>query len=253
VSFTSCEGCQLVVLSQEDQLLELTKQIDIVWFREAMDERSDDYDLAFVEGSITRDEEAEELKAIRARARVLIAIGACACLGGVNALRTLHPLETAQELVYGRSPRVSGPVRRLSEVVKVDYQLHGCPIDGREFLQAVTLLLLGITPREPSYAVCIECKRKGNVCLYDLGQICLGPIGRAGCGAICPTFRSPCEGCRGLVPNANLRGMVAGMREHGASDVRIRQLFERYNALADLSALGARAPSKLVGVSHATA
>ncbi len=239
VSFTSCEGCQLTVLSLENELPLLARQIEIVWFRAVMDERSDDYDIAFVEGSVTRAGEEAELKQIRARARFLVALGACATLGGVNAMRQQKPVDLAQELVYGPgASRETGPVRRVADIVQVDYAMHGCPIDGREFLRLVTSLLLGVVPREPTWAVCIECKRKANVCLYDLEQICLGPIVRAGCGAMCPTFRSACEGCRGLVPGANLRGMVGGMRDHGASDTAIRRLFERYNTLVDLTGLG---------------
>jgi coenzyme F420-reducing hydrogenase gamma subunit len=249
VSFTSCEGCQLTVLSLEDQFPVLAKQIEIVWFREAMDERSDEYDIAFVEGSITREEEVQELKEIRSRARYVVALGACATLGGVNALRQLKPVELAQELVYGPgSGRETGQVRRIADVIKVDYAMHGCPIDDREFLRVVTTLLMGVTPREPTSAVCIECKRKANVCLYDLGQICFGPIARAGCGAVCPTFRSACEACRGFIPGANLRGMVTGMRDHGASDAEIRWLFERYNALTDLTGLGLAREARPVSV-----
>ena len=86
-SFASCEGCQLQVLSVEDVLLDLLGVVQIVNFREAIDERGDDYDIAFVEGSIVRPEDVEELQQIRKRAKILVAIGACACLGGVNAIR----------------------------------------------------------------------------------------------------------------------------------------------------------------------
>ena len=52
-SFSCCEGCGLQVLNLEDELLDILGVVEIVNFREAMTEQSDDYDIAFVEGSIT--------------------------------------------------------------------------------------------------------------------------------------------------------------------------------------------------------
>jgi coenzyme F420-reducing hydrogenase gamma subunit len=232
VSFTSCEGCQLVLLSVENAILDLLRHVEIVWFREAMDERSDRYDVAFVEGSITREEEARELTAIRARARILIAFGACAALGGVNGLRVLAPTTAAEERVYGPgASRATGPVRRVADIVPVDYTMHGCPVSEAELLRVMKGLALGSLPAEPDVSVCQECKRRGNVCVADLGEACLGPIVRGGCRAICPAFRTRCEGCRGFLPGSNLAGMVRGMRDRGHSDPEIRRLFERYHAL----------------------
>jgi len=85
--FAGCEGDQLQVANLEEKLLDLLQHIDLVAFREVMTEASDDYDIAFVEGSITRPEDAERVRGIREKAKVLVAIGACATIGGINCLK----------------------------------------------------------------------------------------------------------------------------------------------------------------------
>ena len=85
--FTSCEGCQLSILNLEAELLELLDIIDFVEFREAMSEKSDTYDIAVIEGSFSRDKDLKRLKKIRETAGVVIALGACAHIGGINSLR----------------------------------------------------------------------------------------------------------------------------------------------------------------------
>ncbi len=76
-SFSSCEGCQLMFLNLEDELLDILGHVEIVNFREAMKEvTSDTYDVAFVEGSITTHYDIEAVKKIRENAKVLIAFGA---------------------------------------------------------------------------------------------------------------------------------------------------------------------------------
>src|SRR4030042_299804 len=92
--FTSCEGCQLDALNLDGgELLDLLNAVDIVNFREVMTERADDYDIAFIEGSISRESEIPRLQKIREQAKVLVALGACACIGGVNCLKNHVPLE----------------------------------------------------------------------------------------------------------------------------------------------------------------
>ncbi len=71
------------------------------------------------------------------------------------------------------------------------------PSTASEFLAVVKALLQGREPKIPDYPMCVECKLKENVCMYDKGKTCLGPIARAGCDAICPTYGDGCEGCRG--------------------------------------------------------
>ncbi len=213
--FTSCEGCQLTVVDSLQTHLDLLDAVEIVQFREAISERGEDYAVAFIEGSITRPSDEERIKAIRNQAAVLVALGACAHLGGVNAIKNLHPLDDIRQYVYGDKYQwyPTYAARPVSAVVKVDAFIPGCPIDRNEFIEVVKALLAGKKPPIPDYPLCVECKLKENVCLYHKGQVCAGPVTRAGCGAICPSYGDSCEGCRGLIPNPNRDSMMNVLAE----------------------------------------
>ena len=218
--FASCEGCQLQVINLEESVLNLIEVVEIVSFREAMKEHSDDYDIAFIEGSIARPMDEERLKKIRDRAKILVAMGACACIGGVNSLRNQFSPEEAKEMVYGNVTDGNPyfdlyPLKAVNEVVKVDYYIPGCPIDKEEFGRVVTSLLLGKKVELPNYPVCVECKKNGNVCVFDEGKFCLGPITRAGCSARCPSNGAGCEGCRGLLDDPNVNSEIEVLQKYG--------------------------------------
>ncbi|HET7011978.1 MAG TPA: hypothetical protein VFI11_14460 [Anaerolineales bacterium] len=215
--FASCEGCQLTVVDALQTHLGLLDAVEIVQFREAMSERADDYQIAFIEGSCTRAVDEERLKAIRGRAQLVIALGACAHMGGVNAGRISQSLEAVRGYVYGAKAGTidTGPVRPIGSVIPVDGYIPGCPIDREEFARSVTALLQGRMPSLPDYPVCAECRLHENVCVFQNGKACLGPVTRAGCGAICPTYHAGCEGCRGLAPGANLPSLRSVLAEHG--------------------------------------
>ncbi len=215
--FTCCEGCQLTVVDSLQTHLDLLDVVEIVQFREAISERGEDYAVAFVEGSITRESDEARLKKIREQAAVLVALGACAHLGGVNAIKNLAPLDDVRRYVYGDQAEwyATYTTRPVSAVVKVDAFIPGCPIDREEFIAVVKALLRGKKPPIPDYPMCMDCKMKENVCLFDKGSYCLGPITRAGCGAICPSFGVGCEGCRGLISNPNRESMLNVLAEHG--------------------------------------
>ncbi len=205
--FAGCEGDQLQIANLEETLLELLAHVEVVAFREVMTgETSDYYDVAFVEGSITRPADEERVKDIRAKTGVLVALGACATIGGVNCMKNFIPEPIYREQVYGEHARwyPTYAARPVCAVTPVDAEIHGCPIDRNEFLRVTKELLLGKKPWLPDYPVCVECKMAGNVCRYELGRPCLGIITRAGCGACCVTEGAHCWGCRGLAPHANI-------------------------------------------------
>ncbi len=129
--FTSCEGCQLTVVDSLQTHPELLEAVEIVRFREAMSEKGDDYLLAFIEGSCTRPSDEAQLKAIRGKAGVVVALGACAHLGGVNAIRNRQDLPDVRRYVYGDKAEwyETYPARPISAVIPVDAFIPGCPID----------------------------------------------------------------------------------------------------------------------------
>jgi len=230
--FACCEGCQLTVVDSLQDHVELLDAVEIVNFREAISRQDDDYLIAFVEGSITRPQDEERLKRIRQQAAIVVALGACAHTAGVNALKNLHPLEDVRRWVYGDKAEWydTYAARPISAVVPVDFAIPGCPIDRDEFIEVVKALLVGKKPPIPDYPVCVECKLRGNVCMFHIGKTCLGPVTRAGCKAICPTHGDGCEGCRGPIPHPNENAMKDVLAEAGLTVEAILSRFTMFNA-----------------------
>ncbi|MDO8302532.1 MAG: hypothetical protein Q7T18_04745 [Sedimentisphaerales bacterium] len=216
--FACCEGCQLQFVNLEEEILDLIGAVDVVEWREAMSEQSHEYDIAIIEGSITRPEDEGKIELIRSRAKMLIALGACATIGGVNKLKNNFDLDEVKKCVYGKDAGMphleTSMTKAVDEVVKVDYKIHGCPIDRKEFAYIIRSLLLGKKPEIPDYPVCVECKMKENMCLWEVDEICLGPITRAGCGARCPSSGFRCFGCRGYVDKPNVAAAKDVMDKH---------------------------------------
>ncbi|MFA5771592.1 MAG: NADH:ubiquinone oxidoreductase [Thermoplasmata archaeon] len=223
--FASCEGCELQIANLEEVIIDVIKLVDVVSFREVMKEHSDDYDIAIVEGSITRPMDEERLKKIRNKAKILIALGACAHLGGVQKLGNQWTSKENKQIVYGianpkdiddNNPFFEKPKQRaLDEIVKVDYVIPGCPINKNEFARVLIALLTGKKPPIPDYPVCVECKKKENVCLFTVGKVCMGPVARGGCDAICPTYGNECEACRGYVSYPHEKAQTDVLEKYG--------------------------------------
>jgi sulfhydrogenase subunit delta len=210
--FACCEGCQLQIANLEEEVVQLAELVNVVEFREILTGNATEYDIAFVEGSITRKADEERLKDIRSRSKLVVAYGQCAVTGGINKLKNnWSSMDEVKKQVYGDNysmPHLDTyPTKGIDEIVKVDLYIPGCPINREEFLRIVKELLLGKMPKLPNYPVCVECKLKENVCLFDYGIICLGPLARAGCGAICPSNGVPCDSCRGTVDEPNKNAM----------------------------------------------
>jgi sulfhydrogenase subunit delta len=222
--FTSCEGCELQIANKEQTLVDFLKLLEVVNFREVTTARSDDYDIALIEGSCSRADEVERLKKIRERAKVVVAIGACACFGGVNRLKNAFPLEDVNREVYGNKPMDTMAVRPIKDVIKVDLEIPGCPISKAELERIVQHVALELTFQFPAYPVCVECKRRFTTCMFDRGALCLGAITRAGCDAPCPAGGLGCWGCRGPAADANVQEFNALAHARGYSD---REIAER--------------------------
>jgi coenzyme F420-reducing hydrogenase gamma subunit len=241
--FTSCDGCQLTILDCEETLLDLAEAIDIAFFREAGREPAPDRcEIAFVEGSVSTPEEIARTRRIRASAGVFVAFGACATAGGVQALRNFGDL--AQLKAAAGYPD-SAPVNVLptstphSAHVPVDFELPGCPPNREQFLEVVTQLLLGRTPRLPGYSVCLECKRRGNVCVLVARELpCLGPVTRDGCGALCPSHDRACYGCFGPLDDPRVDRFGEELSARGLSASEIARLFRQVTPWSEAFARG---------------
>lgn len=225
---TGCAGDQLVILNCEDQLLDLVGALDIRDFlmaSSANDEQCE-LDLALVEGAVLSRRDEENLRRIRARSKLLVALGTCAVWGGVAAMegngfaRSAAHRAKLLTSVYGApgSSYDSAPAAALREFVKVDLSISGCPIEKEQILSAVAHLLNGNPPLYPAYAVCTECRiRENNCLLIERGLVCCGPLALAGCKARCPEMNVPCIGCRGPADDANVKSALAMFEERGVS------------------------------------
>jgi sulfhydrogenase subunit delta len=236
-AFTCCEGCGLCVIECENELLDVLNLIDLVEWREGLSEKADpvEIDIALVEGSVSTHADVKKLKEIRERAKVLVALGACATNGGLNALKNRYGMQEVKQMVYGEAGAEFDtiPAQPLSAVVTVDLELPGCPIDRTEFLSVVRDVALGKTPHLPDYPLCVECKKKENVCVFFKGMFCMGPVVRAGCGAICPTYGDGCEACRGFVSAPNVNAHKETLAEHGLSVSEVMQHFDLFNSYTE--------------------
>jgi len=206
--FTGCNGDQLVIIHSEDKLLEFFQTANIKSFSLAKSDNDDtELDIAFVEGSISNQEQAKHVKEIRERSKFLVALGNCACYGGVQAMELgAKGWDERFKKVYGdgffenRTPIESKPI---DVFVDVDFYLPGCPVDATQFFYCYAHFLNDDLPVFPDYPVCAECKWKENECLLLKGEICLGPLTNSGCGAICPSHNIPCIGCWGPIHEEN--------------------------------------------------
>jgi sulfhydrogenase subunit delta len=204
---TGCAGDQLVILNCEDELLQLVELIDIKSFVMAASDPDDEteLDIAFVEGAVVTERDARLLQHIRRRSKLLIALGTCAVWGGVAAHGEGNWALMLSE-VYGRMAERydASQAQPLSELVKVDAAITGCPIEKHELIAAISHLLQGSLPVFAHYPVCTECKMRENECLLvNGGAFCCGPLTVAGCNARCPSLGVVCIGCRGPAPDAN--------------------------------------------------
>ncbi len=235
--FAGCEGDQLQVINLEEDLLQVLEMVEIVSFREAMKGHADTYDIAFVEGSVTRRSDEARLKEIRQNARVLVAFGSCATLGGINMLKNFQEPESVRRFVYGDRffQYETYPTRPLKAVVAVDVEIHGCPVNRREFKAVLAALLLGKKPDVPNYPVCVECKMAENICVFEQGMTCMGPVTRAGCEACCVTAGSFCWGCRGLVDDPNADAQREILSRNGLSLPDVLKRFRLYMGFSEVS------------------
>jgi sulfhydrogenase subunit delta len=234
--FASCDGCQLTLLDAEDELLGIAEAVEIAYFPEASRAMlRGPYDVALVEGSITTHHDAERIQQVRRSAKALITIGACATAGGIQALRNWKDVDEFVRTVYA-TPQYISTLKLstpISEHVAVDFELRGCPINKRQLIELISATLAGRKPSIPTYSVCVECKRKGNVCvMVAQGTPCLGPVTHAGCGALCPSYARGCYGCYGPMETPNTGSLSSEFRILGQTNLEITRAFRGFNAWA---------------------
>jgi coenzyme F420-reducing hydrogenase gamma subunit len=232
--FASCDGCQLSVLSCEDELLAIADNITIAYFPEASSAViKGPYDLSLVEGSITTPHDAERIHGIRAASRSLITLGACATAGGIQALRNFQDVKEFTSIVYARPEYIStlDKSTAIAAHVKVDFELRGCPINKNQLVDVINGFIHGRAPTVPAHSVCLDCKRKGVVCvMVARGVPCMGPVTHTGCGVLCPSYDRGCYGCFGPKENPNTESLANWFTRLGTMRSDIVHSFRNFNA-----------------------
>lgn len=233
---TGCAGDALLILDCEEEILNIFRAVDIQSFLMAKSDSIEaELDVAFVEGSVSTEKEKEELLDIRERAKTVVAIGTCACFGGIQAA-LLEEKDWKENFrkVYGNMEMINTPPlqsKPIDAYIKVDYYLPGCPIGKEQFLSSFTRLLKGLPPEIFRFPVCMECKWHENDCLLNKDFPCLGPLTAAGCGAVCPTHNLPCVGCWGPAEEPNSASEFKLLQEKGFDQAFIKQKMANFSGV----------------------
>lgn len=237
--FTGCEGCELQLANKEHTLGAFLDAIEVVNFREVSSAKGDDYEVALIDGAISRPDEIERLKAIRRQAKLLVAMGSCACFGGVNKLKNAYDPDETNREVYGNCPKETMPTRAVGEVVPVDLEVPGCPLTKDEIERVVQHLVWELPLPSYAYPVCVQCKQRYTVCRFDVGELCLGPVTRAGCDAPCPAGGLGCWGCRGPAEDPNYEEFFALAKEKGFAEQEINDRLGFFGGFEDVLSMTA--------------
>lgn len=233
----ACSGCHIALTDLHELLLDVLDVAEFEFSPVLMDvkydEIPDDIDIVLIEGGIVNDENEELAKVLREKAKMVIAYGTCAEFGGIPGLGNLFTREELEEEAYLNSistvnpakiipsegvPHLKSRVRPLSDVIKVDAALPGCPPKSEVIAQVIISLVKGEELEIPDNNLCDVCEREKpptsmamdtikrpwevgatdkDLCLIPQGIICLGPATRPLCGAQCPSVDTPCRGCYG--------------------------------------------------------
>jgi F420-non-reducing hydrogenase small subunit len=193
--------------------------------------------VGILEGAVSTDEDVELAKEFRKNSKVLVSLGTCPAFGGIGGLRNFTESKKVCSDVYvdgistvdGKVPSTSSiphltpKIVPLSNIVKVDFSIPGCPPPKDMIKETILHILGGPSIRERKKNLCIECPRTkktilqpqrgflsdrvnavmelsaidSETCLLEQGVLCLGPVTVEGCGARCPKFNMPCRSCLG--------------------------------------------------------
>ena len=247
-----CGGCDVSLLGIHEKLLDLLDDIEIVFWPCATDFKYEDLekmpdrsiDIAFYNGAIRTEENEKMAKLLRKKSKILVAYGSCAIEGCVIGLANLYSREEIFNAVYLNNettkndekllpkagelelPEFLPHLKTLSQVVKVDASIPGCPPMKPVLEEALDALLHGKTTFGKEVALCDECPRKDSKpekieierfyrwhekedngdCFLAQGIICMGPATRAGCQGECIAANIPCTGCMGPTPKVRNQG-----------------------------------------------
>lgn len=154
-SLAGCFGCHMSFLDMDELLVDLLKHVEFDRSPFTDITHCGPCDIGLIEGGVCNAENVHVLREFRANCKILVAVGACAINGGVPAMRNYFDLQECLQEVYLSGTGVTNPqipddielpllldkVYPVSEVVRIDYFLPGCPPSANEFLQILKPLL----------------------------------------------------------------------------------------------------------------
>jgi F420-non-reducing hydrogenase small subunit len=254
----SCGGCEIAVLNIGEKILDVDANFDVAFWPVVMDAKYKDVEampdgsilLTLFNGGIRNSENEEVARLLRRKSKILVAFGSCASEGCVPGLANLsspedifntayHTISTDNPNGVHPQPEYEAPegtlhlpkfypvLKTLDQVVKVDYDMPGCPPESHQIAAVIDLVIkvlhgeaqlppVGATLGAGGSTVCDDCPRARNVklikefvriqdvtridpglCLLEQGIPCNGPATRQGCGALCPQAGAQCIGCYG--------------------------------------------------------
>jgi len=192
----SCGGCDEAVVDINEVILGVANAVDLILWPVAMDfkydsikgMKDDEIVLSVVNGHVRNSEQEEIAKLLREKSQLILAFGACACLGGTPGLANLTTKEDIFNWVYRDAPTVVNPngtypqitsrvdgkeltlpefydrVHALNDIIDVDYYLPGCPPPPHLIMAALSAVLENKLPPRgstlaPHRALCDSCKR----------------------------------------------------------------------------------------------
>ena len=206
---TDCEGCELTFINLREKLARIAEQADFANWRLASDDgNAGPFDITFIEGTPITENDIVALKQARKASRIIVSLGSCADLGGVQGMTGASGWKQGVPLVYGGKYRTASKAPRpLSYYIDIDFRLPGCPVSPTELERFLGAFMVNKRPDEKRYPVCLECKAKENTCLLLEGEPCLGPVTKGGCEAACPSRGLRCWGCFGALRGGNQKAL----------------------------------------------
>lgn len=232
VGLASCFGCQLQITNVEEHLLDVLGQIDLrYWQLTSSEPMPEAFDVAVIEGAVTTKEAEETVRQLRERAGAVIAIGACATTAGIPGMAAAG-FSVRPGQVYDLVPEACGDMiapQPVGAVIDVDFEVRTCPVDSLDFIDVLQRALYGSNKAVPTRTMCGDCKRNETSCFFGKQQLCLGLVTRAGCGARCVNLGRPCNGCRGLSPDANLPSAREACERYGVPVADFDKALEMFN------------------------
>jgi sulfhydrogenase subunit delta len=230
--YSCCAGCEFQLIYFQKHILEVFEAAEITYCKmlQSGGNEGGPFDIALIEGAITEQWQAEQLKKVRSVSKYLIPIGSCAVCGGVPAIKNTDEEYEVQKRVYSDTSVVhSVKAHPIDQYVKVDGYIKGCPMGVRDLTELVISLLMDKKPVFLEYCVCVECKLKNNICvLVAYNQPCMGPVTNAGCGALCPSHNRACYGCWGPMKDANAKALAEQFAKMGLSREDIFRKFTEF-------------------------